>query len=138
MPRNNSKKIMKKQYQHSHLSSSLLYGLLIALFFFFSCTNPIDSNLNEPIPDKDVYIVYGYVCRNDLVVVNVNVLMYIKDYQYSPRQTSFFCKTDAQGLFKFTVDYPDWNRYYYNLTCELKQYNSKIEFGRVERIDFEL
>ena len=131
---------MKNQYPHSHFSSSLLCGLLIALFLIFSCVNPLNSNFdpNLPIADADIYIVYGYVYRNDFPVVTKSVWMYIKDYQYQPSQTTFECKTDAQGFYAFRISYVEWNRYYYNLTCNLKQINGKITFGQVDRIDFEL
>jgi len=126
---------MKKIAHYTNLTFLLLYGLLIALN---GCSNPTGFDLNKPYAQYDRYIVSGYVYENGLAVCNKSVWMYIKDYKYSPWQTMFECKTNYQGYYRFTVDYEDWNYYYYNLTCGLKQVNSRIIFGKMERIDFEL
>jgi len=124
-----------KQYLHTIFKTSLLYGLLIALNY---CGNPTGYDINEPYPEYDQYVVSGYVYQNGNVVVNKSVWLYIKDYQYTAWQTTFECKTNAIGLYRFTVSFKDWDYYYYNLTCYPNQCNGQIVFGKVERKDFEL
>lgn len=111
----------------------MLYGLIFACL---GCSNPV--GYDKPVSDINQYVVYGYVTQSGLALVNKSVYIYIKDYSYAMWQCTFECKTNYRGYYRITVTFDDWNNFYYNLTCGLKQKNSKIVFGTIERIDFEL
>jgi len=114
-----------------------LYIILLSIFLVISCESPSSYNL-ETFEDKDVYVVEGYVTRNDLSIQGQSVWLYIKDYNYQMYQTTFECKTEFTGKYKFIVDYVNWNYYYYTLSCNLQQYNGRIIFGTVNTYHFYL
>jgi len=112
-----------------------LYAIILAIFIIISCESPSSYNL-ETFEDKDVYVVEGYVTRNDLSIQGQSVWLYIKDYNYQMYQTTFECKTEFTGKYRFIVDYIDWNYYYYNLYCNGKFEYGRIVFGTVDQVDF--
>lgn len=133
----NQHHFLSNQNQHNLKRSILLCVILIGML---ACNSPTEYDVNEPIAKYDRYIVGGYVNQNNHPLVNKSVWMYIKDYQYTAQETTFECKTNFQGYYRFTVtnDNDEWNNCYYNITCGLQRFSGKIIFGKTDRIDFNL
>ena len=110
---------------------------LSIVFLWIGCSSPVSYEY-EGKDFLDRYIVCGYVLKNSLPVYGKTVIMYIRDYKYQTWQTTFECTTSIEGKYRFTVTYEPWNLYYYDLSVDYNKVTDKIEFGQIDRIDFNL
>lgn len=122
------------------LSSTVIKSqrfLPLAFFFllFINCNDftCYDKEINAP--NKQEYIVWGYVTVDSVLQIHKTVHLWIEDSTYPVSDCIFECESNYKGIYQFNINYIPWNGHKFRLFIEHTFYDGYIKFGETEQIN---